>query len=89
MLLIPCPFCGPRSEDEFVYGADATAPHGPAEGTDDAWLAWLYLRDNPKGPHDEFWWHRDGCGRWMTVRRNTHDHSVAGAWFSARGQGAR
>ena len=24
MLLIPCPFCGPRPEDEFAYGGDAT-----------------------------------------------------------------
>ena len=38
MLLIPCPWCGPRAQAEFTYGGDATltrpAPDAPASGVD-------------------------------------------------------
>ena len=50
MLLIPCPWCGPRNQVEFTYGGDATvrrpAPDAPAR----AWFDYVYVRDNPRGP---------------------------------------
>ena len=79
MLLIPCPWCGPRAHVEFTYGGDAAAPL-PAKAADDAaWYDALYLRDNPRGPHAELWHHSAGCRRWLKVRRDTLSHEVLAA----------
>ncbi len=52
MLLIPCPWCGPRDEAEFHYGGQAHVPYpeNPAALTDQEWSRYLFFRDNPKGP---------------------------------------
>ena len=73
MLLIPCPHCGARAEVEFSYRGDATIdrPRDPGAVTVDAWLDHLYLRDNPSGPHWEWWHHVAGCRRWIRVHRDT------------------
>ena len=78
MLLIPCPWCGPRDHVEFVYGGDAAArrPADPAAMTDEAWNAYIYLRDNPCGPHRELWQHHAGCRRWIAVLRDTKTHEI-------------
>lgn len=77
MMLIPCPYCGPRNVTEFTYGGDAAASPGtPAAASDDEWAARVYLRDNPCGVHDEIWQHSTGCRRWIAVRRNTLTHDV-------------
>ena len=52
MLLIPCPYCGPRAELEFSYGGQAHVPR-PAPGSapaGEAWTAFQYERSNDKGP---------------------------------------
>ncbi len=51
MLLIPCPWCGPRPENEFRYCGQAhvVRPADPSVVDDAEWAAYLYLRDNPKG----------------------------------------
>ncbi len=83
MLLIHCPHCGPRAEHEFTYGGDATVrrPADPAAATDSAtgaeWTGYVFLRDNPKGPHREYWLHQFGCRRWFEVRRDTLTHEIA------------
>ena len=53
MLLIPCPWCGPRDHSEFTYGGDATAkrPADPQAASDEDWFAYVYLRANPRGAH--------------------------------------
>ena len=73
MLLIPCPYCGPRPELEFSYGGEAhiVRPADPASLTDDQWADFLYARTNPKGPHAERWRHLHGCGRFFNINRNT------------------
>lgn len=73
MLLIPCPFCGPRPELEFRYGGQAhiARPQNPAALTDDAWSEFLYLRDNTKGVHAERWRHIHGCARFFNMLRDT------------------
>src|SRR5689334_7096065 len=54
MLLIPCPYGGPRDHAEFTYGGDATVRRPePATASAGAWAAYIYLRDNPKGPRLE------------------------------------
>ena len=60
MLLIPCPWCGPRDETEFRYGGQAglSLPgRSRTRSSDEAWADFLFMRDNPKGPFDERWMH--------------------------------
>ena len=73
MLLIPCPWCGERPENEFHYGGEAhiTRPRDPALLDDAAWAQFLYLRSNPKGRHTERWRHSHGCGRFFNCVRDT------------------
>jgi sarcosine oxidase subunit delta len=73
MLLIPCPWCGPRPENEFRYGGQAhiARPPDPAKVGDMAWAEFLYMRANPKGVHNERWCHAHGCGRFFTCVRDT------------------
>jgi heterotetrameric sarcosine oxidase delta subunit len=84
MLLIPCPWCGPRAQIEFAYGGDATVARPAREATEAQWLAYVYVRDNPMGPHVEWWQHAAGCRRWFRLSRDTRTHEIlAGADASA------
>ena len=78
MLLIDCPHCGPRADIEFSYGGDATVerPRDPDAVSLDQWSDYVYLRDNPRGPHSEWWQHTAGCRRWIKVRRDTATHAM-------------
>ena len=78
MLLIKCPWCGPRAQIEFTYGGDATVerPADPDAVSDEAWYDFVFLRDNPKGPHSELWQHASGCRAWFKVLRNTQTHEI-------------
>ena len=73
MLIIACPYCGPRSELEFAYGGQAhiVRPADPSSLDDEAWAAYLYARTNPKGLHTERWRHAHGCGRFFNAVRDT------------------
>ena len=48
------------------------APDAP----ESAWADYVYLRDNPCGPHDELWYHGSGCKSWFKVRRDTRTHDI-------------
>jgi heterotetrameric sarcosine oxidase delta subunit len=76
VLLIPCPWCGPRSQVEFTYGGDATVKRPPADASEQAWFDYVYLRDNPRGPHQELWLHSAGCRQWIKVLRDTRTHDI-------------
>ena len=77
MLNINCPHCGPRPETEFVYGGDATVKRpDPATATDQEWADFIYIRDNPKGPHRELWFHATSCHLWLEVARDTVSHAI-------------
>jgi sarcosine oxidase, subunit delta len=73
MLLINCPFCGPRAEIEFRCGGEAHIVRAarPADVIDTEWTAFLFYRTNPKGLHAERWLHIHGCGRWFHALRDT------------------
>ncbi len=80
MLRIPCPWCGVRDHSEFAYGGDATLRRpDPESGSAAAWFDYVYLRDNPRGPHRELWHHERGCRRWIVVERDTMTHEIAGS----------
>ena len=76
MLLIPCPWCGARNQVEFTYGGDATVKRPAPDAPMEAWHAFVYIRDNPAGPHDEWWLHSAGCRQWFKVRRDTRTHEI-------------
>jgi len=86
MLLIDCPFCGPRESAEFSYGGDASIsrPADPETVSDEVWTDYLFMRENPKGSHLEHWFHRDGCRTWISVRRSTVTHAIEAVWPSRR-----
>ncbi|MDZ7770512.1 MAG: sarcosine oxidase subunit delta [Woeseiaceae bacterium] len=82
MLLIDCPWCGPREEVEFHCGGQAhiARPADPAELSDEQWADFLFMRDNPKGAFAERWMHAAGCRRWFNVRRDTVTHEITAVY---------
>jgi len=83
MLLIDCPYCGPRAEIEFRCGGEShIARPGPhAEVSADAWADYLFYRSNPKGEHRERWLHAAGCGQWFNILRDTVTHRIGGVYL--------
>ena len=77
MQLFSCPFCGPRDETEFAFGAEAgkTRPEPAADVSDEAWARYLHYDDNPKGPTREIWLHAT-CGEFFLMERDTVSHAV-------------
>ena len=57
-------------------GGDATVVRPPIDAPEAAWAEYVYLRDNPRGPHDERWLHSAGCRQWFRVRRDTRTHEI-------------
>ena len=84
-MLIPCPFCGVRDASEFTYLGDATLkrPDPSSPNVERAFHDYVYLRDNPAGPHREFWHHVSGCRSWLIVTRDTRNHEILGAELAA------
>jgi sarcosine oxidase subunit delta len=82
MLLIPCPWCGPRPELEFRYAGEAhrARPTDPERVDDAAWADFLYMRANPKGMHAERWRHIHGCGRFFNCLRDTISDRIAATY---------
>lgn len=78
MLLIPCPYCGPRDEIEFHAGGEAgrVRPHDPSLLDDTQWADFLFMRRNEKGWQRERWNHASGCRRWFVIERNNITHEV-------------
>ena len=78
MLLITCPYCGPREEGEFSCGGEAhiRRPAADVRLRDGEFAQYLFLRDNPKGPFTERWCHDAGCRRWFNVVRDTLTHRI-------------
>jgi sarcosine oxidase subunit delta len=82
MQLIPCPFCGPRSEAEFHFGGDFgnVRPEGHAAVTDSAWSDYLHSRNNRRGASSEVWMHLV-CGELFKLERSTVDHTIEKSSF--------
>jgi sarcosine oxidase, subunit delta len=71
MMLIRCPWCGPRGAVEFHYAGELKARPGPESITPGAWRDYLYFPANPCGLVAETWYHRMGCRRFFTIERDT------------------
>jgi sarcosine oxidase subunit delta len=82
---IPCPYCGVRDSQEFVYRGDAAPVRPPADGGATAFYDYVYVRANPAGPMREYWYHAQGCRNWLIVRRDTLTHAIDGAELASGG----
>jgi sarcosine oxidase, subunit delta len=71
-LTLTCPICGKRNGYEFRYGGEDKGPR-PAEAglTPGSWCDYVHMNKCVAGVQKEWWFHRDGCGSWFTVHRNT------------------
>ena len=78
MMLISCPHCGPRNQEEFTWGGEAhiERPRQPDSVSDADWVDYLYRRKNTCGVELERWLHIYGCGRWFHVARDTLTHEI-------------
>ena len=52
MILIRCPWCGPRDAGEFHYSGETTPRPDPASATPAQWRDYLYFPANPRGAGD-------------------------------------
>ena len=77
MLLLTCPYCGPRAEVEFRYAGEAHIVRPAPAASEELWSAYLYFRNNARGEHAERWCHIQGCGQFFNAVRNTAtDHII-------------
>lgn len=82
MLIIACPYCGPRTESEFSYGGQAHVPYpeDPYALSEAEWAQYLFYRDNPRGAFAERWAHTAGCRKWFNVVRDTGTYDIAAVY---------
>lgn len=71
MMLLSCPWCGPRNATEFRYGGENRSRPDPATATPSQWRGYLFTKSNPMGQVRETWYHRAGCRQYITVERDT------------------
>ena len=83
MLILDCPCCGVAADETDLVAAGQAhlRRHGPGSD-DDAFEAYLFLRDNPKGVHFERWRHANGCGKWFHAARCTATNEVFGTYLA-------
>lgn len=84
--LVPCPHCGRRPKEEFTIKGAALARPSP-DADSQAWMDYVYLRENPRGLYDEYWHHTSGCRRWLVVTRDTLSHEIEVSRDAALAQG--
>lgn len=79
-----CPYCGERGNEEFSYLGDASPvrPDPAAANAAEKFADYVYLRDNPRGPLRELWYHAAGCHSWLVVTRDTFTHEISRVEFA-------
>jgi len=50
-------------------------------------MEYVYLRDNPRGHHLEYWHHVAGCRQWIRVQRDTLTHRLGAVGLAQRSEG--
>jgi heterotetrameric sarcosine oxidase delta subunit len=76
MILLPCPYCGPRNASEFRYAGEVSERPDPNETGVEEWRAYLYARNNPAGWITETWYHNAGCRQHFVTERHTMTNEV-------------
>ncbi len=79
MILVPCPWCGPRNSSDLRYVGESRARPDPSESSTDEWRSYLYTRDNPAGWTTETWYCRSGCRRYFVVERDSVTNQIRAA----------
>ncbi len=81
MLILTCPCCGVTGEEtEFHAGGQAHLQRSGPGASDEAFEAYLFARENPRGVHFERWRHANGCGKWFHAARCTLTLEVFGTY---------
>jgi len=81
MLILTCPYCGVSADEtELSPGGEAHLTREGPDASDDAFEAYLFHRENPKGVHFERWRHAYGCGKWFHAARCTVTNEVFGTY---------
>ena len=81
MLLLTCPCCGIEADEtELAPGGEAHLARSGPGSSDEEFEAYLFLRENPLGPHLERWRHAAGCGKWFHAARCTVTLEVFGTY---------
>ena len=78
MLLINCPYCGPRAELEFHCGGEGgiVRPAEPDALNDAQWGDYVFMRKNIRGVQHEQWCHDAGCGKWFNALRDSVTYRI-------------
>lgn len=76
MILVPCPWCGPRNASEFVHRGQPSPRPDVATTTPEEWRSYLYMERNACGWVTERWLHRAGCRRHLVVERHTLTNEI-------------
>ena len=81
MLILTCPCCGVTAEEtEFhAHGEAHLKRFGPGSADTD-FHTYLFSKENPKGVHFERWRHKNGCGKYFHVARDTMTLEIYGAY---------
>jgi sarcosine oxidase subunit delta len=70
--MITCPICGRRNGYEFRYGGEDKGPYPwGQEVSPRQWTEYVHMNACRAGVQKEWWYHRDGCGSWFTIFRDT------------------
>lgn len=73
--IITCPVCGPRNVYEFRFGGEDRGPRPfDNETSPEAWYDYVHAFTNAAEPQTEWWFHRDGCGEWITIKRDPRNN---------------
>ena len=73
--LLPCPNCGPRDVNEFVYAGELSVRPQKTPSLRDL-TSYVYFRRNVAGLQREWWFHRFGCELWFQAERDTRTNEV-------------
>ena len=80
MIVLQCPWCGPRNVSEFHSLGEVVNRPDPRTANRWEWRNYLYLRSNPAGRVHERWFHRAGCRQYVDAERDTRDNTVFATW---------
>ena len=64
-------------DDPLIELEQLTIPDPQAPDAVEHFISYVYLRENPAGPHRELWYHGAGCQAWLAVERDTRTHVIA------------
>ncbi len=79
--VIECPNCGARSAYEFRFGGELRGRPLP-QASNAEWTDYIHNRANLNGVQGEWWYHRDGCGKWLVVERDTTCNEVKRTYWA-------